>query len=165
MKFQRQVSRRLHDEHVAMLELLGQFAQALGRLKTEPPAAGDPVWAKLLASLEAALQYEVSPHFDFEEVQLFPRLHQSGNGELAEMLFEEHEAIRRVVQPLFEPLARARAHRLDGPGWQSLKVSGMELVERLGSHAEKEQAALVPLIDELLDEQTDRELSEAYGLA
>jgi hypothetical protein len=66
---------------------------------------------------------------------------------------------------LFEPLARARAHRLDGPGWQSLKVSGMELVERLSSHAEKEQAALVPLIDELLDEQTDRELSETYGLA
>jgi hypothetical protein len=36
-------------------------------------------------------------------------------------------------------------------------------VERLGSHAQKEEGALVPLVDEILDEQTDRELSSEYA--
>ena len=39
----------------------------------------------------------------------------------------------------------------------------MELVERLGSHARKEEEALVPLVDEMLDEQTDRDLWSEYS--
>jgi len=37
------------------------------------------------------------------------------------------------------------------------------LVERLGSHAQKEEGALVPLVDEMLDEQTDRDLWSEYA--
>ena len=165
MKFQRQVSRRLNDEHIALLELLTHFEQALMKLKTDPPEDGDAVWSKLLSTLGTALSYEVSRHFDFEEVQLFPRLHDASQGDLAEMLFEEHETIREVVTPLVGLLSKARAWELDRAGWQALKVSGLELCERLSAHAEKEQGALVPLIDELLDEATDRELLEEYGMA
>ena len=51
---------------------------------------------------------------------------------------------------------------LDAAGWRSLKASGLELVERLGAHAEKEQGALVPLVDEMLDEATDQEIWTLY---
>ena len=161
MEFARQISRKLHEEHLAILDLLGRFEQALARLRDQPPA-GDPVWRGLLSQLDAALQYEVTRHFDLEEDQLFPRLHQRGEGDLAELLFEEHEAIRAVAGPLLGLIARAQAGELDGAGWKALKVSGLELAERLGSHAQKEQSALVPLVDEMLDEQTDRELSIEY---
>lgn len=163
MELQRQISRKLHDEHVAVLALLGRFEQSLSRLRGEPPAAGEPVWSALLAQLATALEYEITRHFDLEETQLFPRLHARGEGDLAELLFEEHEVIRGVTRPLLGLIARGRAGELDAAGWQALKVSGLELVERLGSHAQKEQGALVPVVDEMLDEATDRELWNEYA--
>jgi len=163
MEFARQISRKLHEEHVAILDLLGRFEQSLMRLREEPPAADDPAWRGLLSQLDTALQYEVTRHFGLEEDQLFPRLHQRGEGDLAELLFEEHEAIRAVAAPLLRLIARAAAGELDGAGWKALKVSGLELAERLGSHAQKEEGALVPLVDEILDEQTDRDLSSEYA--
>jgi hemerythrin-like domain-containing protein len=163
MEFARQISRKLHEEHVAILDLLGRFEQSLMRLREEAPAADDPVWRGLLSQLDTALQYEVTRHFGLEEEQLFPRLHQRGEGDLAELLVEEHEAIRAVAGPLLGLIGRAAAGELDGAGWKALKVSGLELVERLGSHAQKEEGALVPLVDEILDEQTDRDLSIEYA--
>jgi len=163
MEFVRQISRKLHEEHVAILDLLGRFEQSLMRLREEAPAADDPVWRGLLSQLDTALQYEVTRHFGLEEDQLFPRLHQRGEGDLAELLLEEHEAIRAVAGPLLGLIRRAAAGKLDGAGWKALKVSGLELVERLGSHAQKEEGALVPLVDEILDEQTDRDLSIEYA--
>lgn len=162
MEYTRQISRKLHEEHVAVLDLLERFGQALVRLRGQPPASDNPVWRGLLAQLESALLYEITHHFSLEEDQLFPRLHQRGEGDLAELLFEEHEAIRAVTRPLLGLIARAAAGELDGAGWKALKVAGLELVERLGSHARKEEEALVPLVDEMLDERTDGELWSDY---
>lgn len=159
-----QISRKLHQEHVAVLDLLARFGRLLARLQGGVPGAGDPAWETLLAQLATALEYEITRHFSLEEEQLFPRLHQRGEGELAELLFEEHEAIRAVARPLLGLITRARSGSLDAAGWRSLKLSGLELVDRLGSHAEKEEGALVPLVDEMLDEAADRELFAGYAL-
>lgn len=163
MALQREISRRLHQEHVAVLDLLGRFGQALARLRGGPPAAGDALWSVLLAQLASALEHEITRHFQLEEEQLFPRLHARGEGDLAELLLEEHIVIREVSRTLLALLARARRNELDTAGWRALNANGLELVERLGSHAEKEQGALVPLVDEMLDEATDRELAMSYA--
>jgi hemerythrin-like domain-containing protein len=162
MELQRQISRKLYEEHVAIIDLLGRFGRALERLGAAPAAADDPAWRVLLAQVGTALEHEVTRHFELEETQLFPRLHARGEGDLAELLFEDHEVIREVTRPLLGLVARAQAGGLDAAGWRSLKASGLELVERLGSHAEKEQGALVPLVDEMLDEATDQELWTQY---
>lgn len=162
MELQRQISRKLYEEHVAILDLLDRFGRALGRMANEPPAEGDATWRVLLDQVGTALEYEVTRHFDLEETQLFPRLHARGEGDLAELLFEDHEVIREVARPLLGLVARAQARTLDAAGWRSLKASGLELVERLSAHAEKEQGALVPLVDEMLDEATDQELWNQY---
>lgn len=159
---QRQISRRLHEEHVAVLDLLARFAGALNRLGASPPPADDPAWRLLLAQVRTALEHEVSRHFELEEKEIFPRLHERGAGELAELLLEDHAVIRGVAQPLLERIAQAQAGKLEAAGWRTLKALGLELADRLGAHAEKEQGALVPLVDEMLDEATDLELWEKY---
>jgi hemerythrin-like domain-containing protein len=158
---QRQTSRRLHDEHVAVIALLERFTQALTRL-SGPPPSGDPVWSLLLPQLVSALKHEVSGHFALEETALFPLLRAHGAAELAELLLEEHGVIREVSQPLLELLKLARAGSLDGGGWKELRRLGLELADRLGAHAQMEQGALVPLIDELLDDETDLEIWNSY---
>lgn len=163
MDLQRLISRKLHDEHVAVLDLLDRFERALVRLQGAP-AADDATWSLLLAQVATALQHEVSEHFRLEEEALFPRLRESGEGDLAELLLEEHESVRSVARPLLELLGRARTGSLDAAGWKALKLSGLELVERLGAHARKEEGSLVPVVDELLDEATDGELYAVYGL-
>jgi hemerythrin-like domain-containing protein len=162
MQLQRQISRRLYQEHITVLDLLGNFGRALARLGAVPPEARDPGWSVLLAQVAGALEHEVTRHFQLEEEQLFPRLRACGDGDLADLLLEEHRVIREVSETLQPLLAKARAAALDAAGWRALKVSGLQLVERLGSHAEKEQGALVPLVDEILDEVTDREIAAGY---
>ncbi|OGA27029.1 MAG: hypothetical protein A3I01_14545 [Betaproteobacteria bacterium RIFCSPLOWO2_02_FULL_65_24] len=163
MDLQRQISRKLNEEHIAILALLERFEQALGRLRGEPPAQDDPVWRMLLPQLENALRHEVTRHFALEEDHLFPRLHERGEGDLADLLLEDHKVIREVARPLLDLIGDARDGRLDAPGWRTLKAYGLELAERLGSHAQKEQGALVPLVDEILDEDTDSALAMEYA--
>jgi hemerythrin-like domain-containing protein len=161
MDLARHTSRRLYEEHVAVIGLLERFGQALARL-SGPPPANDPVWNLLLPQLAAAIEHEISGHFELEETQLFPRLRAGGSGDLADLLEEEHGRIREVSRPLLDLLKLARVDGLDAPSWHTLRRLGLELVERLGSHAQMEQESLVPAVDELLDETTDMEIWTNY---
>lgn len=163
MQLRRQTSRTLHDEHVAVLALLDRFEQALLPLGSAPPGPDDGAWSLLLAQLRTALEHEITRHFALEEEQLFPRLREYGDGDLADLLLEEHAAIRDVAGTLLELIARAAQRELDPSSWQMFRVRGLELVERLGSHARKEQDALVPVVDEMLDEQADMEIWNAHA--
>ena len=164
MEFQRQTNRRLYEEHVATLQLLARVERVFtGRAGAYPPAAGDPTWAAFARTLVTAIEVEVARHFEFEERDLFPRLEQVGDGDLAALLNEEHVTIRAVAQPLAALLRQALAGGLQAAQWQTMKTLALEFSERLGSHAQKEDGALLPLLENLLDEDTDRELFGAYA--
>ena len=154
----RQVCQCLDGEHRAHLELLGRVEQALVR-----GASADV--ALLAASLVHHLQHEIGRHFDFEETQLFPRMAEAGDGDLAMLLTEEHDSIRAVADELM-PLARAAsAAPLTAAGSATLKRLMLELVERQVAHIQKESMALLPLLDDLLDDETDRQLAFDYAAA
>ena len=70
--------------------------------------------------------------------------------------------IRECATELAALLERARAAALDAPGWTSLANAARELAERLVAHAQKEEMALLPALDDMLDEDTDRELLDTY---
>ncbi len=164
MTFLRQTSRALDDEHRANLDLLERVEQAFARLPRSG-ATGNPDLARLAEALRGQLEQEIGRHFDFEERELFPRLGEAGEGDIAELLAEEHAAIREVASELL-PLARAAAaETLDAGGWQALQRGVLELVERMVAHIQKETMALLPMLDDLLDEDTDRELAFAYAAA
>ena len=52
---------------------------------------------------------------------------------------------------------------LDARQSETFRRCALELVERQVSHIQKESMALLPMLEELLDEDVDRELSFAYS--
>jgi hemerythrin-like domain-containing protein len=152
----RQVCRCLDDEHRAQLEWLNRIEQALAR----GPGAE---LAPLAATLVRPLEQEVDRHFNFEEKQLFPRMADAGDGDMAALLTDEHDSIRAVANELLPLLRTARAGTLAPAESAALKRLLLELVERQVAHIQKESIALLPLLDDLLDDETDRELAFAYA--
>lgn len=153
-----QVSRTLDEEHRTNLALLGKVELALGRA-----ARFDPALAGLIGQFMRALQNDLDRHFRFEEVSLFPRMSDSGDGGMAALLTEEHEAIREVAAELIPLAQQAAGGGIDEAGWSALRRLALELIERQVAHIQKETMALLPLLDDLLDEETDRELAFAYA--
>jgi hemerythrin-like domain-containing protein len=161
MNFQRRVSRALDDEHRLTLELLARVERAFTQA---PPSKGEfqGELGALADRLTRHVHQEIDRHFAFEE-RLFPRLENAGEGDIVSLLSEEHEAIRTVENELV-PLARdAAAGALDSAGWAVLRRTVLELVERLLAHIDKETRALLPLLDDLLDEAADSELAIEYA--
>jgi len=77
-----------------------------------------------------------------------------------ELLTEEHETIRSAAHALRELLALPQP---DAAARRQLGALGLELAERLVAHVQKEEMALLPALEDLLDEETDRELALAYA--
>jgi hemerythrin-like domain-containing protein len=164
MSYQRQVSRTLDDEHRVNLELLGRVEQAFARAARFGNGR-DPELARLADAFGRHIGQDIGRHFEFEERELFPRMSEAGDGDMAALLVEEHEAIRAVARDV-TPLAQAAAAgTLDDAGWAALKRGALEMVERQVAHIQKETMALLPLLDDLLVEADDRELSFAYAAA
>jgi len=164
MDGQGQVSRLLEDEHRANLDLLGRLEHRLARWPRGATQA-DGELTTLLGQLIRQLQRDTTRHFDFEENELFPRLADAGDGDIARLLREEHEAMRELSAELL-PLALAAAGgALDAEGWQALRRATLEMVERQVAHIQKENMALLPLLDELLDGETDQRLALDYMTA
>ena len=162
MEFRRQVSRALDEEHRANLELMGRVEQAFARAARSAEAR-DPELARLAASFARHIEGDIGRHFDFEERELFPRLEAAGEGDITGLLADEHRAIREVAAEVL-PLARAAAEgTLDNAGWEALKRGTLEMVEREVAHIQKETMGLLPMLDDLLEDETDRELAFGYA--
>jgi hemerythrin-like domain-containing protein len=161
METNRQTSRALADEHRANLELLGRVEQALAK----PPRGGAPDadLARTLGALRRHVRDEIGRHFDFEERELFTRMGDAGEADIAELLREEHAAIRAVASELLPLIDAATQGTLDGPGWSALRRSALELAERQVAHIQKEEMSVLPLLEDLIDEDTDRDLALAYA--
>lgn len=156
MSYSRQVSQALDDEHRNSLELLGRLEHAFAR-------PDDSQLQALAGALGRQLEHEIGRHFGFEEDELFPRMADAGDGELAALLTEEHESLRAVAVEL-QPLARAAAAApLAGADRAAFQRLTLEWVERLVAHIQKETMALLPLLDDLLDDEADRQLAFAYA--
>ena len=146
MPFTTQVSRRLHEEHEATLALW----RRVQRLPIKPDAEG----AQLLRRAAAALDGEIGRHFRFEEEVLFPRLAAAGEGDLGELLAEEHVVIRDAAARLDAALS---AEHFD-----AARAVAIELAEVISSHVHKEELSLLPAIDDVLDGEADEQLSLDY---
>ena len=153
-----QVGRMLDEEHRSNLELLERVERAVGRAPESTPDL-----AALLGRFAHAMEHDIDRHFRFEEEVLFPLLAEAGDGAMAALLAEEHQSIRDVTEemlPWCGTWPKAAATRSPGTGcawrrwnWWNGKVA----------HIQKETMALLPLLEDLLDAETDGQLALDYA--
>lgn len=153
-----QVARMLHEEHVAVIHLLQRLTALLSQYgPAEPPRASTV--GPLLNDLTAAIETEIAAHFAFEERALFPVLNANGEGELSDLYIEEHRAIVPLGATVADIARAALREGFDPQRWAAFHPRAREFADRLTRHAESEEAALVPLLDDLLDGEEDDRLA------
>ena len=145
--FKRHVCNRLHLDHQATLALWSSVQATLASGREDPV---------LMRRAADALERELASPFELEEKELFPRLAAAGDADIGELLTEEHGVIREVGGRFIE-LARR------GAALAELRPLGLELAERIFAHVHKEELGLVPLVEDVLDDEADEALSLAYA--
>ena len=113
--------------------------------------------------ISAAIEEEISNHFGFEEDELFTRLEEMGDAAIGEHLRSEHAALLPLGEDVAQQSRDALANGFDDASWLKFRTSAGELIERMFAHIQKEEMALLPMLEELLDDETDMELSSAYA--
>jgi hemerythrin-like domain-containing protein len=161
MSFSNRISQTLHDEHQATVALMERLEQLLARHRRCPPP-NDPGVAQLLGELSRELGADVERHFAFEEAQLFTYLDAIGDKAIGAHLTDEHAAMRPLGTRVAALARNARDDGFDAAAWDEFRRLGGELCERMLAHVQKEEMALLPLLEESMDAQTEARLYEAY---
>jgi hemerythrin-like domain-containing protein len=162
--FQNRVCQKLYEEHQAVQALLQRVEQAVARHRDTAPDAKDPTIAKLMNDLASELPGEVDRHFDFEEAQLFSFLADQGNSGIGNHLTYEHSIIRPIGAALVKLIKEVRVQGLDDARWTEFRKLGQQLFMTLAPHAQKEDMALLPMLEDAMDEAKEAELYEKYVL-
>jgi hemerythrin-like domain-containing protein len=161
MSFTNRVSQRLHEEHRATVALMERLEQLLARHR-HAPDNGDPAVSLLLSELSASLETEVRRHFDFEEEQLFTYLNGMGDEAIGALLTDEHRVIRPLGTEVAKLARAAAAQGFDEATWSRFRRPCQELCQRLLAHVEKEEMALLPLLQDGMDADTEARLLDEY---
>jgi len=160
--FSNRICRTLQQDHRTNIALLLRVEALISGRPRVPPDVADPAIKELLSELATAAAAEVGRHFDFEERGLFSYLDTIGEKVIGADLTEEHAVIRPLVARLTEAARQAAAQGFDEASWSEFRRLGMELCERLPGHIQKEEAALLPLIQDNMDAETEARLYQDY---
>jgi len=159
-----QAMRLLHREHVTVIDLLRRLSILLGRCNSSTPPQDDDFAAlTLLGDVRSALINEIERHFQFEEDELFPLLDENGEEDLTDLLREDHRLLVPIIRAVAEAIAESQGAGFDAAAWAAFHPLAGELVDRLTDHAEKEEMSMVPLLDDLLDDDQDNQLAGVYA--
>ena len=162
MHFENRVCQKLHQEHASVLDLLDRVTQAVARHRDSIPDAKDPFMAKLMSDLAAELPGEVDRHFTFEEEELFSYLREAGNEGIGRVLTNEHSIIRPIGAELCKVIAEVRVKGFDNKSWAAFRKHGQDLAMSLGPHAQKEDMALLPMLEQVMDADKEAQLYAQY---
>jgi hemerythrin-like domain-containing protein len=162
MSFTNRVCQKLHEEHRATIALVERLEALMAGYRQGPPDVGTAGVVPLLADLAAGLETEVWRHFDFEESSLFAYLEEGGDRAIGAHLLEEHAVIRPIGTELAKLAREAIAQGFDAARWAAFRRSGQDFCQRILAHVQKEEAALLPLIEEAMDADTEARLYQEY---
>ena len=155
-------TRILHDDHMATIALLTEVERVV--LARQAAPAQDDQTGRFIDRLCKTVNGEISGHFDYEEVSVFPRLAEYGMADLGELLIEEHHALRNVMNDAVAGADAARAGGFSPETWKTFRRLCGEFVERLTSHIEKEERSLLPAMEDYLTPEMDTELAACHDL-
>lgn len=163
MSFTNRISQTLHEEHCATVTLMERLEQLLARYQRgHPPDISDRGVAQLLLDLSTGMETEVLRHFDFEENRLFTYLNAIGDDAIGAHLADEHRTLRPIGAEIAKLARGAAAQGFDEAKWDEFRRLGQELCERILAHIQKEEMALLPLLEDRMDADTEARLLEEY---
>jgi hemerythrin-like domain-containing protein len=163
LTFANRISQTLHEEHRATVALMERLEQLIVRFrKGAIPDAADAGVAKLLGDVATGVEGEVERHFNFEEQELFSYLASVGDEAIGAHLTDEHKAIRPLGADLAKLARQAKTQGFDAARWEEFRRLGQELCERMLAHVQKEEMALLPLLDENMDAEAEAQLYQKY---
>ncbi len=165
MTFSRRTAQLLHEDHQATIQVIEALDDLIAKSRKKAPDTSDPAVNKVLQSASTAIEEEISEHFAFEEDELFTRLEEMGDVGIGEHLRAEHAALLPLGKTVADGARDALANGFTDQSWATFRDAAGELIERMFSHIQKEEMALLPALDDLLDAETDMELSGAYEAA
>jgi hemerythrin-like domain-containing protein len=160
MTFSNPICQTLHDEHLANIALLQRVGQLLAQGR-DPPK-NDQAVQRLLSDLDSGMASEVKRHFDFEEKALFAYLNSIGESAIGAHLTQEHSVLRPLIAQLCEIVHATKERGFDAGSWDEFRRLGAELCGQLSAHIQKEEMALLPLIEDNMDPETETRLYQDY---
>jgi len=164
MSFTNRISRTLHDEHSATVALMERLGQLLRRYpRGIPPDANELGVTQFLSELSTCVNAEIQRHFTFEEQYLFTFLDAIGEGAIGAHLTDDHIAMRPLTLRIAALAREAAAQGFNQTSWGEFVRLGRELCERILPHIEKEEMALLPLLEENMDADTEARLCQEYA--
>jgi len=163
MAYRYRISQVMHDEHMAASAMLRDVEGLLAGAGRNPPDITIAAIAATLTKAADALEGEVKDHFDFEEEALFPLLAEHGVPEIGARLTSEH----RIIEPLAKQVIMGSRAALSGgfsdESWNTFRTAAADLVTNLSAHIDKEEMALLPMLEDVLDTETDMAFCERHG--
>lgn len=163
MNFTNQISQTLHDEHGATVALMERLEQLLARgRRAGPPDTADGSVARLLSDLSTGLENDVDRHFIFEEDHVFNYLEAVGDTGISEHLTSEHQTMRPLAVKVAALARTALSKGFTPESWEEFTRLGQELGDLMLAHVQKEEMALLPVIDENMDFETEARLYQEY---
>ncbi len=163
MEFSRRTTQILYEDHCATTVMLGALENMIGGAGRSVPDIGDAQIRKVLETTATAIDHEVRDHFAFEEDELFTRLEEDGESGIVDLLLEEHKIMLPIGQQISASAKAALTVGFSEEGWSEFRAMAGEFIEHLQAHILKEDAALLPLVDDLLDPETDMQLAESHS--
>ena len=163
MNYTNRISQTLHDEHGATVALMERLEQMLARgRRSGPPDNTDGNAARLLTDLSTSLESEVQRHFAFEENHIFTYLEEIGDAEIGQHLTSEHVTIRPIATRVASIARAASGNGFAPPEWEEFRRLAQELSDLMIAHVQKEEMALLPVIEENMDAETEARLYQEY---
>lgn len=163
MNFTRRTAQILHEDHQQTIVVIEALDQLIAQSRKKAPDTNDPSVRKTLDTATGAIEEEISQHFAFEEDELFTRLEEMGDVAIGEHLRGEHRALLPLGQAVGNMAREAIENGFNDESWAAFRNTSGELIERMFAHIQKEEMALLPALEDLLDEETDMEISTAYA--
>lgn len=163
MSFTNRISQTLHDEHGATVALMERVEQMLARgRRGGPPDKLDGNVARLLSDLSSGVEAEIERHFAFEENHIFSYLEAMGDAGIGEHLASEHAAIRPIGARVAAIARAAASNGFTVAEWEEFMRLAQDLSDRMLAHVQKEEMALLPVIEENMDPETEARLYQEY---
>ena len=164
MEFSRRTTQILYEDHCATSVMLNALEHMIAHTGQGVPDVGDGQVRQVLENTAKAIDQEVRDHFAFEENELFTRLEENGENGIVDLLLEEHKIMLPIGNEIAASAKAALTTGFSAEGWSEFRSKAGEFIEHLQAHILKEDAALLPLVDDLLDAEIDMQLAESHSM-